>query len=243
MKKIATIILSLALGTAALAQPKEITVKAGDITIEMVRIEPGSITVGDSTYTVDTPFYISRNLITWDQFDRACPIPELKKPIGKTRQFPVPMKYVKRDLLAGKWEPDMNHDEFVKAFAGYIVAHGERRMDVPTLAEWMLACGPMPPVEELETYAWIDGARHGVGEKEPNANGVYDMLGMRAEMVEIPGDGYSYIGGLPLVAAKKQALKNPSILLIVRKVPMDNQWHPTFRLVWRDEAEKNAGDL
>lgn len=240
MKRFAIVILGLALGFSALAQPKEITVKAGDISIEMVRIEPGSITLGDSTYTVDAPFYISKNLITWDQYDRACPIPELRKPMGKYRQFPVPMQYVRMDMLAGRWEPDLNHEKFVEAFADYFVKHGEKRMDVPTLAEWMLACGPMPPVEELEKYAWIDGARHGVGEKEPNANGIYDMLGMRAEMIEIPGDGYSYIGGLPLVTAKKKALANPNLLLYVRKIPMDNEWHPTFRLVYREESAKKA---
>lgn len=235
MKRLAICIIALALCIAASAQPKEITVKAGDIVIELVRIEPGSVTVGDDTYTVESPFYVSKLPVAWGDWFDACGTGALTKPQGKVRQNPVPMDFTSRDKWTGKMKPDENHKKYVEAYANWIVAQGGQKLDVPTLAEWMVACGPVPPFEEIEKQAWIDGARHNVGLKEPNANGVYDMLGLVAEMVEVPGDGYWYIGGLPLISAKKQVSKEPTILYSIHKQPYDNAWNPTFRLVLREE--------
>ncbi|MBO4595426.1 MAG: hypothetical protein J5632_02295 [Bacteroidales bacterium] len=236
MKRLIICLLGAALGAAALAQPKEITVKAGDIVIEMVRIEPGSVTVGDSTYTVDAPFYIAKNMVKWGEWFDVCGHGTLTKPLGKVREYPVPMDYISRDKWTGKLKPDENHSKYVEPFAYWIKAHGGQILRLPTLAEWMVACGPVPAAEDLDRIAWIDGARHGVGEKEPNVNGVYDIVGGRTEMVEVPGDGFRYIGGLPLVAARKQALKNPELLYMIRKQPMDNMWAPSFRLVLHEES-------
>ena len=236
MKKLIISIFAVALAFAAQAQPKEITVTAGEINIDMVRIEPGTISVGDSTYTVAEPFYISKYPLTKRQWFAACS----KDPLTKNHDNPVALEYVTRDLMGKQTKPDANHEKYVKPFIDWLEEKSGKALDIPTLAEWMLAFGPLPSADELEKYAWIDGGRHPVGKKEANVNGLYDIIGGLAEMAEAPKGGYCYIGGLPLMSAKKQALKNPSILLIVREVPLDNQWHPTYRLVYRPNAAPKA---
>ena len=230
MKKLMVFVLVLVLGFSALAQPKEITVKADNISIEMVLIEPGSINVGDSLYKVEYPFYISKYPLTKAQWYAACS----KEPLTKNHNNPVALEYVARDLTGKQAKPDANHEKYVKPFIDWVAAKSGKNLDIPTLEEWMLAFGPLPESAELEKFAWLDGGRHPVGKKEANVNGLYDIIGGLAEMAEVPSGGYCYIGGLPLISAKKQALKNPSILLIVRGTPLDNQWHPTYRLVLRE---------
>ncbi|QDU88716.1 Formylglycine-generating sulfatase enzyme [Pirellulimonas nuda] len=57
---------------------------------------------------------------------------------------------------------------------------------LPSEAEWELAAGPSPP-EAIDDYAWhIDNAEweaHPVGQKKPNAKGLYDVFGNVAELV------------------------------------------------------------
>ena len=236
MKKLTAFILGMALVVSALAQSKEITVKAGDISIEMVRVEPGIINVGDSLYKVDYPFYMSKYPLTKRQWYAACS----QEALTKNHDNPVALEYVSRDLAGKQTKPDANHEKYVKPFIDWVAAKSGKALDIPTLAEWMLAFGPLPEPAELEKYGWIDGGRHPVGKKEANVNGLYDIIGGLAEMAEAPAGGYCYIGGLPLLSAKKQALKNPSILLIVREVPLDNQWHPTYRLVLREGPAAKA---
>lgn len=236
MKRIVIGIFAAALTFSALAQTGEITVKAGDISIEMVRIEPGTISVGDSLYKVDYPFYISKYPLTKAQWYAACS----KEALTKNHNNPVALEYVARDMMGKQAKPDANHEKYVKPFIDWFAANSGKSLDIPTLPEWMLAFGPLPEAAELEKYGWLDGGRHPVGKKEANVNGLYDIIGGLAEMTEVPTGGYCYIGGLPLLSAKKQALKNPSILLIVRSVPLDNQWHPTYRLVLREGPAAKA---
>jgi formylglycine-generating enzyme required for sulfatase activity len=64
---------------------------------------------------------------------------------------------------------------------------------LPTEAEWEYACraaaeGPPAGREVLEAGAWFadnsDGTAHPVGRKEPNARGLFDMLGNVAEWTQ-----------------------------------------------------------
>ncbi len=61
---------------------------------------------------------------------------------------------------------------------------------LPTEAEWRLACGAMPA--SLDDHAWYrgnsGGKTHEVGQKLPNAHGLFDMLGNAEEYTGDPFD-------------------------------------------------------
>ncbi len=124
---------------------------------------------------------------------------------------------------------------------------------LPTEAEWEYACragGPpvKPGEEELEKMAWCaensEEQTHKTATKQPNAWGLYDMLGNVAEWVVMSDDSSAVAGGSYLDNAKDihsgaRAPYHKSWQRRDPQVPQDEWWywdggHVGFRVV-RDD--------
>lgn len=260
---------------SALAQPKEIKVTVDGMDIELVRIEPGTVTLPERTaYTLGKDpqtgkwVYSYKDPMTglYQVVSESLRLPEstqiiseayyiMKYPVtraqwglgqkGKKATMPITMSYSTDDGI------DNNHDTHAVPFIKKLKQKTGLDWALPSLGEWLLACGPIP--ENVEEYAWIDGGTvHGVGLKKPNANGAYDMLGGLAEMVERASyeqDGKlvienpRYVGGIPVMGAKAYK-KDPSKLLEWRsRAPISSMWPPTLRLVLKGIPEDSPGIL
>ena len=269
MKRTLLLILTaLSLSLSALAQPREIKVFVGGAEFEMVRIDPGTVTLPVRTgytvtrephtgkvldvsasivlpeviRTIQEPFYIFKYPLTQAQWQVITHSGKPNK--GEKGRYPF--------LLAWSDERngDNNYDSHVVPFIKKMKELSGLPFALPTLEEWLFACGPVP--EDVEEYAWLDGNyKHPVGAKLPNANGLYDMLGLVGEMVEqevffqegLEYRGFThYVGGLPLVGAKKQVKKDPGYLLdLSRQAPVSSAWPPSFRLVLKGVPEDCPG--
>ena len=260
---------------SALAQPKEIKVTVDGMDIELVRIEPGTVTLPERTaYTLGKDpqtgkwVYSYKDPMTglYQVVSESLTLPEstqiiseayyiMKYPVtraqwglekkGKKATMPITMSYSTDDGI------DNNYDTYAVPFIKKLKQKTGLDWALPSLGEWLLACGPIP--ENVEEYAWIDGGTvHAVGLKKPNANGAYDMLGGLAEMVESASyeqDGKlviehpGYVGGIPVMGAKAYK-KDPSKLLeLMSRAPVSSMWPPTLRLVLKGIPEDSPGIL
>ena len=259
---------------SALAQPKEIKVTVDGMDIELVRIEPGTVTLPERTaYTLGKDpqtgkwVYSYKDPMTglYQVVSESLTLPEstqiiseayyiMKYPVtraqwglekkGKKATMPITMSYSTDDGI------DNNYDTHAVPFIKKLKQKTGLDWALPSLGEWLLACGPIP--ENVEEYAWIDGSVHQVGLKKPNANGAYDMLGGIAEMVERASyekDGKlvtehpRYVGGIPIMGAKAYK-KDPSKLLeLMSRAPVSSMWPPTLRLVLKGIPEDSPDIL
>jgi len=265
---------ALLFGLSALAQPKEIKVFVDGMEIELVRIDPGTVTLPERTaYTLgkdpqtgkwvysykdpvtglhqvvseDLTLPESTEVISESYYIMKYPLTRAQWGLeqkGKKATMPITLSYSTDDGI------DNNYDTHVVPLIGKLTQKTGLDWALPSLGEWLLACGPIP--ENVEDYAWIDGSVHQVGLKKPNANGAYDMLGGIAEMVENASyekDGKlvierpRYVGGIPIMGAKAYK-KDPSKLLeLMNRAPISSMWPPTLRLVIRGIPEDCPGFL
>lgn len=156
----------------------------GGVKLELVRLPPGEFMMGSPageegrrdnegpahTVRVAKAFYLGRYEVTEAQWSAVMP--------------ENPSRY-KGDELPVHWVSAVD----AEAFCRQLTARVGRTVRLPTEAEWEYACRAGSTTAynfgdsgtDLDKYAWYDG--HGrrspspVGGKQPNAWGLYDMLG------------------------------------------------------------------
>jgi formylglycine-generating enzyme required for sulfatase activity len=155
----------------------------GDVKLELLRIEPGSFLMGDEKgdaeekpvhkVTIDKPFYLGKFEVTQEQWEAVMG--------GNPSHF----KGKKNPVERVSWEACQ---EFIKKLNEKFTASGTT-FCLPTEAQWEYACragastryGFGDGEAELTEYGWFadnaGGTTHPVGEKKPNAWGLYDMHG------------------------------------------------------------------
>ena len=260
MNRILSVLSCITVSVALFAQPKEIKVSVDGIDIELVRIEPGVvtlpsrpaftkekwgvITLPESTETITEPYYIMKYPLTRGQWARIEMGEGKYMQTGKKATMPMTLAYSDDNGV------DHNLDRHVIPFINKIRQKTGLDWELPSLGEWLYACGPIP--EDFENYAWIDGSAHQVGLKKPNANGAYDMLGMLAEMVarssyeqdgKLAEECQQYVGGIHQLGAKS-IRKDPSKLLdLMRIAPITSMVPPTYRLILKGVPEDCPGIL
>ena len=164
-------------------------------TANMVLIPAGSFNMGSNMYPQEQPihsvyldaYYIDKYEVTFDQYDAFC--------VATSRTLPSDSGFGRgtRPVINITW-----YD--AKAYCEWA---GKR---LPTEAEWERACragtdtdyywGENYPPSSAGTYAWYGdnsgSMTHPVGEKTPNALGLYDMSGNVWEWVNDWYDGSYY---------------------------------------------------
>lgn len=155
----------------------------GGVILELLLIRPGSVIIGNTQsgdrrkpareIVVAKPFYIGKYEVTQEQWQAV---------MGRN---PSTFKGAKNPVEGVSWN---DCRAFLKKLD--LKRGGTGRMfSLPTEAQWEFACraGSVSQYcfgdqeDELETYGWFIGnsknATHPVGEKQPNAWGLYDMHG------------------------------------------------------------------
>ncbi|MCA9411617.1 MAG: SUMF1/EgtB/PvdO family nonheme iron enzyme [Candidatus Omnitrophica bacterium] len=181
---------------------------------KMAPIPGGTVEIPDpdnpgSTKTVDvSPFWICETETTWQMFDPFVDLEErafmLDLPIDPDGITGPTPPYVPPDQGWGKEDFAALTMSFHSAemYCRWLSKETGRKYRLPTEAEWIYACtaggkSVIKP-EDLDRYAWFaansESQTHPVKSKEPNAWGLYDMLGNAAEFC-IGSDGTPVLRG------------------------------------------------
>ena len=167
------------------AQPKEITVDlGGGVKLELVFVRNGSFDIGDGSsrsefeklphgVLITKSFYLGKYQVTQEQW---------RAVMGSN---PSKFQAAKNPVESVSW------DDCQLFLAKLNAKVGEQagKFVLPTEAQWEFACRAgnttdyerLTHAAQLKEYGWYDlnsgGKSHPVGEKKPNAWGLYDMHG------------------------------------------------------------------
>jgi len=150
--------------------PELLTVDlGGNVTMEFVLARPGAFTMGDKdsaecAVTLTQPFYIGKYEVTQEQWEKV---------MGSN---PSHFKGAKNPVETVSW------DDCQKFLAKLKEKDHVHQFALPTEAQWEYACraGTTTDPDNLYDYAWsgdTGGVSHPVGQKKPNAWGLYDIHG------------------------------------------------------------------
>ena len=167
------------------------------VTWEMVPVPGGPAVVGDTTLEV-APFWIARTELLWDAYDVFAFL-EPAAPMGDDAVARPSRPYGAPDHGFGHrgYAALSMTRAAAEAFCTWLSLRTGQRYRLPTEAEWQraaaLALGdaPLSP-ERRDALAWYAGnsssRAHASATKQPDALGLYDLLGNAAEWV-VSADG------------------------------------------------------
>jgi len=243
------------------------------LTFKMVKIPAGETDApggkgGDKVKI--KPIWISQYEITWDQYDPYALCQDLEpreaeKTVDAKLRPSKPYADPGYGLRQSGYPARSIHAQAAVEYCKWLSSLSGKKYRLPTEAEWEYACRAGQPPEnitdlkawrqEVEKYAWIatnslneagDEVPHPVGKKEPNAWGLYDMLGNVAEWVStadgkfvLKGGAYnSRAGGVKSTASMPN---DPAVLQIRDPQDPKSHWwladgpHVGFRIVREDD--------
>ena len=240
-----------AIASANLLKPFSLDAPGSAVKIEMLPIRAGSIAValpeGKGSRTVrDTPLWIARTETTWEMFDAFTssgpPSPAYDRTEFAADAVARPSKsYIPPDLGWGHHGYPAIHISALNAqmYCRWLAKQTGRKFRLPNEAEWEFACragttgsGPIPRVS-LDNVAWhlgnSDRVTHPVGKKQPNAWGLYDMLGNAGEWaVDMAGKfvlcGGDYKDKPELVKPGRRAYWTPAWQEEDPQIPKSRWW-------------------
>ena len=212
---------NVAMNTAAQSAGKTLsayteTIPGTVVKFEMVPVPGGTYTINDPKtgkprQVTIKPFYIGKTEVTWDEFDvfvHKLDAPDTQKTGGADAVSRPSKPYGAVDRGYGhKGYPAISMSYLsAQKYCEWLSAKTGKKYRLPTEAEWEYACragvlpaGPITDSELLDKLAWHWGnsedKTHKVGTKQPNAWGIYDMLGNVAEWCQPMDDQVPVVRG------------------------------------------------
>ena len=157
------------------------------VKFDMVPIPAGEITMPDpakpgAKIKVKIPaLWFGRTEVTWDEYDVF--VFKLDQPPGEDAVSRPSKPYGASDRGYGHKGYPVINESFLGAeqYCKWLSLKTGHEYRLPTEAEWEYACRagkPVPDKNKLADYAWFFQEKtQPVGQKKPNAWGLYDMLG------------------------------------------------------------------
>jgi len=158
----------------------------GGVMLKLKRIEPGSFMMGDSVdgpiheVTFSKPFYMGIYLVTQEQYVAVNRKHKNPSYIGDPSHY----SHVSRDEAKRYPVERVIWDE-ARLFCRTLSKKTGKKLGLPSEAQWEYACRAGMEgdyIGDLDAMAWrqysSEESSHPVGMKQPNAWGLYDMLGL-----------------------------------------------------------------
>lgn len=182
---------------AACASPQGAAAK----TVNLHKIESFTETVPGSTVTFDMiqipagGFWISKTEVSWDAYDlfvygRNEPDPDRRPEIDGVTYPTKPYISMDRSFGHTGYAAISVSYKGAETYCKWLSAKTGKHYRLPTEAEWRRACAGdletiIPDATTLIKQAWLKdtagGKTHAIATKEPNAFGLYDMIGNACE--------------------------------------------------------------
>jgi len=186
------------------AQPTEVVLDLGNkVSLKLVEIPAGKFLMGspkeeaghqDTERRVEVeisrPFYMGVYEVTTEQYaqfqrdsGRKDKVVQYTQSVRNSRRKD---RGVKRDEVTGDHPVEFVEWDDAQAFCEWLSKKTGKKVALPTEAQWEYACragttGPYAGTGILNEMGWYagnsDGKTHPVGQKKPNAWGLYDMHG------------------------------------------------------------------
>lgn len=192
------------------------TIPGTVVKFDMLPVPGGTYTItdpktGKPKQVTIKPFYIGKTEVTWDEFDvfvHRLDAPETQKTGGADAISRPSKPYGAVDRGFGhKGYPAISMSYLAaQKYCEWLSAKTGKKYRLPTEAEWEYACragvlpaGPIADKDLLDKLAWhwgnSDDKTHKVATKQPNAWGIYDMLGNVAEWCQPMDDAVPVVRG------------------------------------------------
>lgn len=166
------------------------------VSFDMVAIPPGSFVFGQTKKAQVPAFWMGKTEVTYDEYQLFFeesrdpePKPPKEGPDAVTRPSPPYIDFTLGMGKVGGFPANSMQQYGAIMYCKWLYAKTGIFYRLPTEIEWEYACraGADIPSKDLADYAWFQGNSnekyHQVGQKKPNAWGLYDMLGNVSEWV------------------------------------------------------------
>ncbi len=166
------------------------------VSFDMVAIPPGSFEQGKTKKAQVPAFWMGKTEVTYDEYQLFFeesrdpePKPPKEGPDAVTRPSPPYIDFTLGMGKVGGFPANSMQQYGAIMYCKWLYAKTGIFYRLPTEIEWEYACraGADIPSKDLADYAWFQGNSnekyHQVGQKKPNAWGLYDMLGNVSEWV------------------------------------------------------------
>ncbi|MGC8667092.1 MAG: formylglycine-generating enzyme family protein [Chthonomonadales bacterium] len=232
-------------GIAPYTETVTVTGDSNKVRFDMVPVKGGTFTFvdpvsGASRVVAVKPFWIEKTEVTWDQFDQFLIVPEKPKPGTADAVARPSHPYMPPDRGFGHaGYPAISLTYYsAQQYCKWLSLKTGRKYRLPTEVEWEFACrcgGPPVRLDEkgLQQVAWYSGnaggSTHPVGKKEPNAFGLYDMLGNAGEWcIGVDGKpvlrGGSFMDPPTKVNCRARARQTPAWNQTDPQIPKSKWW-------------------
>ncbi|MCS6859344.1 MAG: formylglycine-generating enzyme family protein [Abditibacteriales bacterium] len=178
------------------------TIPGTNVKFDMIAIPAGTLVMADPTrngaprrVTIKA-FWLGKTEVTWDQYDLFALVDasKIQEPTAGERKDIVVDGIARPSPPYSAPDRGFGHEGYAAIHLTYYAAtqycrwlswKTGKKYRLPTEAEWEYACRAgvwkAEPLKDLDKYAWyVDNANdktHPVATKQPNAWGLYDMLG------------------------------------------------------------------